>query len=328
MDVGDKALEIEERLDHLAKLIERVKILYEQYFMGIQKIAPVQLHHDAERGIRELTQINIRNTALRFRFNTLCQKFGSYNSYWRRIMREIEQGRYIRDISRVKRRAERLGQDIPEEILAAMPKRMRDRIERDRAGLAKRVKREAEREAEGDAESGFEPVASEPALIVNERPAVYEIDAEDPMLDDDLDLDQMFAAIQDDAARAVSTPEPAPPAKPAPAARSAPAPRPAAPRPTRSAPKPAPVKPAAPEPAAAKPGPGGMSERQTRDLFDRYVQARKLVGEATANLTYDKMVRTLEKQATQIMKQHKAKSVDFNVVLKDDKVILKAKPRK
>jgi hypothetical protein len=71
-----------------------------------------------------------------------------------------------------------------------------------------------------------------------------------------------------------------------------------------------------------------MSEKETRELYDRYVQARKLVGESTANLTYEKLVKQLDKQASQIMAQHAARAVEFSVVLKDDKVILKAKPRK
>jgi hypothetical protein len=74
--------------------------------------------------------------------------------------------------------------------------------------------------------------------------------------------------------------------------------------------------------------PPGMSEGQARDLYDRYVQARKLVGERTDNLTYDKLMGTLNKQAPKIMKQHNARGVEFNVVVKDDKVVLKAKPKR
>src|SRR5687768_16179799 len=61
-------LDIEEQLELLEQQIERLKVMYEQYFMGIQKMAPAQLHRDVERGIRELTQMQIRNTALRYRY--------------------------------------------------------------------------------------------------------------------------------------------------------------------------------------------------------------------------------------------------------------------
>ena len=50
--------------------------------------------------------------------------------------------------------------------------------------------------------------------------------------------------------------------------------------------------------------------------------------ERTDNVSYAKLLRTLNKQAPQIMKQHGAKAVEFNVVIKEDRVVLKAKPKK
>ena len=47
----EKTAEIEEALDALDKLVDRLKVMYEQYFMGIQKQAPAHLHTDAERRI-------------------------------------------------------------------------------------------------------------------------------------------------------------------------------------------------------------------------------------------------------------------------------------
>ena len=46
--------------------------MYEQFFMGIQKMPPSQLHRDIERRIREITQLQIRNTGLRVRFGGCC----------------------------------------------------------------------------------------------------------------------------------------------------------------------------------------------------------------------------------------------------------------
>ncbi|MBC7978062.1 MAG: hypothetical protein H7138_24025, partial [Myxococcales bacterium] len=139
----EKAEVIEELLDALDKLVDRVKVLYEQYFLGIQKQPPTHLHTDIERKIRDLAQMQIRNTALRYRYATLGQKFGSYNSYWRRTLRQIESGTYTRNLSKIGRQAARSGSDLPEEILAAMPKRMREQVKRDRdAALAAAKRRE------------------------------------------------------------------------------------------------------------------------------------------------------------------------------------------
>ncbi|HEX2692183.1 MAG TPA: MXAN_5187 C-terminal domain-containing protein [Kofleriaceae bacterium] len=132
-----KAEVVEALLDTLDTALDRVKILYEQYFLGIQKQPPSFLHTDVERQIRDITQLQVRNTALRYRFATLQQKFGSYNTYWRRTLRQIESGTYMRNLSKIGRQAARTGAAVPEEVLAAMPKRMREQVKRDRqAALA------------------------------------------------------------------------------------------------------------------------------------------------------------------------------------------------
>ncbi len=51
---ADKGAEVEELLDNVESLLDRVKVLYEQYFLGIQKQAPAHLHHDIDRKLREL----------------------------------------------------------------------------------------------------------------------------------------------------------------------------------------------------------------------------------------------------------------------------------
>jgi hypothetical protein len=74
--------------------------------------------------------------------------------------------------------------------------------------------------------------------------------------------------------------------------------------------------------------PAGIDESAARDLHKKYVQAKRLLGENVDNIKYEHIVATIAKQAPAIMKQHQAKSVEFQVVIKDDKVILKATPKK
>lgn len=71
-----------------------------------------------------------------------------------------------------------------------------------------------------------------------------------------------------------------------------------------------------------------MDEKQCRDLYTRYIKAKKLVGEKTDGISYDKLVSSLGKQAPSIMKQHGARGVQYSVVVRGEKVILKAKPIK
>lgn len=198
---------ISEQLEVVEKLLDRTKVLYEQYFMGIHKMPPSQLHRDIERKVRELTQLQIRNTSLRYRLTNVTQKFGVYNTYWRRILRQIEQGKYVRDVARVQRRARRKGEDVPEEILAAMPKRMRDRVLRDRELLAKRAERagHAGHDSQVASDAGH-------GKVRNPRANAHQVG--DDMLDDDLDIDALFANLTSQAESAVDNwleqPEPAP----------------------------------------------------------------------------------------------------------------------
>ncbi len=196
-------VDVEEVLDFIDKTMERLKSLYEQFFLGLQKQAPAHLHNDVERRIRELMQVQIRNTGLRYRYATLQQKFGSYNSYWRRTLRQIEQGTYIRQLAKISRKAAETGEDIPDEILAAMPKRMRDQVKRDREqalAVAARHRRDStESDVDGEKSdvnsSGEIPVIGESQMVRNairkNQHVVSEADA-------DIDIDAFFASVSDD----------------------------------------------------------------------------------------------------------------------------------
>lgn len=201
-------------LDNIESLLDRVKVLYEQYFLGIQKQAPAHLHHDLDRKLRDLSQINLRNTAMRYRLATVQQKFGSYNTYWRRTLRQIENGTYARSLSRIGRQAARTGEEIPEEILAAMPKRMREQVARDRvAAIAQQRRQRA-----GAGGVGVVDAAGSGGLeVTTDTGDDFDLDIEEAALDDvatihskpppgvvhqlpdedDVDVDALFAAITD-----------------------------------------------------------------------------------------------------------------------------------
>jgi hypothetical protein len=110
-------VDIGELLKELSYKIERVKQLYEQYFMGIEKIEPLTARKEVQRAMLELQQQYIRNTGLRFKFQTMLQKWNIYITYWNRILREIENGTYVRHVAKATRAAAREGKEIPEEIL-------------------------------------------------------------------------------------------------------------------------------------------------------------------------------------------------------------------
>jgi len=190
--------DVEELLDTVDKTLDRLKTLYEQYFLGIQKQAPSFIHNDIERKLRDLAQMQLRNTGLRYRLATLQQKFGSYNSYWRRTLRQIENGTYARQLSKIGRDAVRTGADIPDEILARMPKRMRDQVIRDREqalAIARRHQQIAEEGAEPpEADSDFIAMIKEPTDI---RRKLKSTDGAHLLTnEDDFDIDAFFAEVE------------------------------------------------------------------------------------------------------------------------------------
>ena len=117
---GAQPPDIGEILDDLHNRIERVRVLYEQYFMGIEKIEPQVARKDIARTMLVLQQQYIRNTGLRFRFNTMLQKWNIYTTHWNRILREIENGTYVRHLQKAARKAASQGLELPRELLSPL----------------------------------------------------------------------------------------------------------------------------------------------------------------------------------------------------------------
>lgn len=84
-------------------------------------------------------------------------------------------------------------------------------------------------------------------------------------------------------------------------------------------------KPKAPDISAHSPD---LSEAQIRQIFDTYVLARQRTNESTAGVTFEGLATTLRKQVPQLLKKHDARAIDFKVVIKDGKAVLRAIPRK
>ncbi len=81
---------------------------------------------------------------------------------------------------------------------------------------------------------------------------------------------------------------------------------------------------------AARPAPAGASgltEPQMRSLYDAYIAAKKRCNEDVSKLSYDAVARSVSKQIPDILTRYKAKAVDFKVVIKDGRAILKAVPK-
>jgi len=94
---------IEARLEEMARKLERMRGLYESFFMGIERSPPDVLRRDVNRQILEMQQVTISNSSLRFRYQALAQRWVLLITYWNRTMREIEAGTFSRDLAKAKR---------------------------------------------------------------------------------------------------------------------------------------------------------------------------------------------------------------------------------
>ena len=95
---------VEKQIGELEVAVDRLRSLYEQYFMGIEKIEPMVPRKDVDRRIYTVRKEQIRNTALRFRFQMILQRYNTYQTHWQRICREIENGTFKRHLLRAKQR--------------------------------------------------------------------------------------------------------------------------------------------------------------------------------------------------------------------------------
>jgi hypothetical protein len=73
--------------------------------------------------------------------------------------------------------------------------------------------------------------------------------------------------------------------------------------------------------------PPGMTEADVNALHAKYVKAKEAVGEKVDASSREKLLRTINQTAPKIMEQYKASGVDFSVVVKDNQVVIKAKPK-
>ena len=94
--------EVEALMTELESRTDRLRALYEQYFLGFERLEPSVPRKDVERRFQQLLKVPFRNTALRFRFTMLQQRYNTYQTYWMRTCRKIEDGTYKRQIQRMK----------------------------------------------------------------------------------------------------------------------------------------------------------------------------------------------------------------------------------
>jgi hypothetical protein len=355
--------EIEQLVGEAENGVERLRSLYDQYFMGLERIEPQVAKKDVERKIQTLRRTQIRNTALRFRFQNILLRYNTFQAHWMRICRQIEDGTYKHHLRRVKEKDDPL-------------KAARDAREAKKRALA------------GDVNDTERPPANDDDLGID-----VDVDFDERGSVPDMRAALRVQNVPVEAAAAPAAPAPATPAattgakapplpgkpvpppvpgkpapppgpgrpppppaqvagRPAPAAAPATPPAPAAVKPpaarpalppgakppvpppgasARPAPPPSPAAVAAarPQPSFAKPAPkpaadtAALSDERVRQIYAKYVETRRSLKESTASITMDSLAKSLRDSSVKLQQKHAGKKVDFEVQVKDGKTVLK-----
>ena len=153
--------ELEEALEDLETRLERLRALYEQYFLGIEKVPPAVARMDVDRRIWALRKVQIRNTAKRYKLQTIVQRYNTFQQYWARICREIEDGTYSPHVARARKQLD------PNKALTIATRRRLGMYRSASAPPAEPAREQALREAESEltaaltqTEHAPEPLAS------------------------------------------------------------------------------------------------------------------------------------------------------------------------
>ncbi len=90
--------QIQKDIQDLTKQLENLRIIYEQYFLGIVREEPTKLR----KSVRDLIQRNhgapIQNASLKFQLQQCVARYNTFCTYWDRVLKQMEEGTYQRDI--------------------------------------------------------------------------------------------------------------------------------------------------------------------------------------------------------------------------------------
>jgi len=299
--------QIDLAITELETRLDRLRVLYEHYFMGIERIEPSVPRKDVERRVADLRKARFHSTVQRFKFQTIVQRYNTMQQHWSRICREIELGTFRRH--RLK----------AEQAFGSRPPAVR--------GPAAVTVPDAEVVFRAAADSITE--ADFPAVELGTGTALV------AQLDTRAEADRtetapaggvlrrlqpgaaptlargLLGSLPPDLAAGGRSPSPnaALPAVPV-------RPRPAAATPVKEE-KPAPVAAKAPAQAA------GLSEDRVRALHQAYIDARKQTN--ASSVSFEKLERSLRETESKLRSAHQGRTVDFEVVIRDGKAILKPK---
>jgi len=96
--VTDKDLDND--LGDIAVRIEKLRVKYQGYFLGLEKLPPLFERDQFEKFLRVTPLNDARRAVHKFRFQALQQRYRTLAVHWDRIMRELDEGKTTREAMR------------------------------------------------------------------------------------------------------------------------------------------------------------------------------------------------------------------------------------
>lgn len=106
---------IEQELTRIEANIRLIDQNYEKYFAGIERRPPEKLRDEVSLELRRFSNRYIPQTDLRYRYQMLATRFHSYCANWERLMRQIEEGKFVRKLEKLRGGGEAAMAPRPEE---------------------------------------------------------------------------------------------------------------------------------------------------------------------------------------------------------------------
>lgn len=92
--------DLEAELVDIATRVEKLRVRYQGFFVGLEKLPPLFERDQLERQLRVSALNDVRKAIFKFRFQALIQRYRTMAVYWDRVMRELEEGRVTRESMR------------------------------------------------------------------------------------------------------------------------------------------------------------------------------------------------------------------------------------
>jgi hypothetical protein len=86
----------DEELRDLDRKLKQLRLDYERYFLGTRPREPLLLRSEVEKLMVVHANTAIKNTATRFKFQSICSRYQAFKRQWTDTLRKMEQGTYAR----------------------------------------------------------------------------------------------------------------------------------------------------------------------------------------------------------------------------------------